>query len=1734
MNKDSPITIGRPIANVNSYVLCEEMRIVPVGVIGEMYLGGICVSPGYINLTDQTSERFLTDSFSPARGEMFRTGDLARLLPNGQFEILGRQDSQVKLKGYRIELDEVANAIQCHPQVVAAAAVVKNKSLLVGFFTPSNINISELQDVVASQLPGYMVPSVWTGLDEMPQNANGKIDKKALESLDVIVTTEDLETDNEKRMAAVWAQVLNVDVAEIGRQTSFFALGGDSLSVIKVVAVCKELGMEVSTAQLLKELVLWKVAASVSDRVSITTWPRVSLPQEVVESITNQYAGANINVHDCVVYPVTPLQAGMVYATVSNPSSYLMQMPIQMKQWSDVEKLCAAFQQIAQTRDILRTTFVTSTTGIYQIIHSSMNEFKVAHVLTDDIDEFLRKDYTRGFEIGDNYFVRLSSVSTTNEQFAVLTIHHALYDGWTIPMLMSDLCDAMSGNTLVHRPSFCDVVDYIQAQDKESTEAFWRAYLLDLKPTVVGTHQCIHDRNEHADNTFSMVAHMTMEEITQAARRVNLTIAEVIKLAWAATLRKYTRRNDVVFGYVTANRNIPVRDVEMILGPLLSTIPCRVKFDDSLSANQWIDAIYSERGALITHSHASLIDMKRWSGVEGDFFDTLFVFQNMPTDDASSGVFDVMQRENDSRFDTGHAMDVMVVSKDNSLILQATYDPKRIESEKGKWMLHELDHSISQLIQVLVSDAPLSTLYELSPKQMDEIQSACFGPSVGLKNELLHHAFEEFAIRNPDLGAIEFEDKYLTYGELNDRANTLAFELATMGVCVGSRVAVVMDRCLEFPIGLLATLKVGASMMPLDSSFPSMRLRQMVVDANAAVILTTSNISNSVLNLSSETPVIIVQSDYYACDPKVFAPSQCHLAQASHEAYVVYTSGSTGTPKGVSILHDAAINAVSSPFGGFDVLQNMRVMQFRAIGSDVFQWEMWKTLSSGACLVFRGEDPLVTLHKVDLLSCTPTALAMFGHPSQYPNLKCIAVGGEVLPESLKNLWCDDVVLINCYGPSECTIRTHEVQMARNRPVTIGKPNKNTSCYVLDQEQRIVPLGVLGDIALGGICVSPGYFNLPDLTQSRFVNDPFARLGFSPKMYLTGDIGRLNANGDFEVLGREDSQVKLKGYRIELDEVASAIMSHPCVKTAAVIVKNGTHLVGYFAPANVHTAELQDFVANVLPVYMVPAAWVGLNEMPQNLSGKIDKMALESLNVALDWEDLQTENETRMAAVWSDVLDVDMAEIGRKSSFFAFGGDSISSVKVVAKCRNIGLIISVAQLVRARTLEVAAAIATTKELTQYPHVELRRDIVEAIAARVPQPNEECVIYPVTPMQRYMLKKTTEDPQAWQLQTVLLMGDDMDASALCQAFKTVVECNELLRSSFTMLNDSFYQVIPRKSTNVHVATRFVSHVDEYLTLDWARGFYVGDTDWIRFAIVTESSNQRHAVLTIHHALYDGWASSMITGDILNIYQNQPQIIRPPFRRVIEYIEATKSAQRNFWTTYLDGVSDTTHLNWPNSTDINLQTDDNIFLQSKVSKADLTKCSNEMEVPMSTLLQFAWASTLRKYSQQKVVVFGQILANRSVPVNDADRIIGPLINFVPCRVVFDDDLTIKTLLQRFQVDSSAVLAHSFVDLDDIKSWCGLDKALTETRFSFQNFPVDSNCDVGDSTRAFEPVYLEGRTHSREEAFSFIIEVAPTSCTDMHLCCTYDPEIFTHSQAQEILATYNAAIESLMALDK
>ncbi|KAL2911132.1 hypothetical protein HK105_209413 [Polyrhizophydium stewartii] len=1717
LERGAPVAVGRQIANNSCYVLDSQLRQSPIGVVGEFYTStpGVRASRGYINLPDLTAQRFVPDPFSPEPGaRMFRTGDLGRLLPNGNFEILGRMDDQVKLKGYRIELDEVAAAMMRHPRVSAAAAVVKDKTHLVGFVVPADVDHDELRDVVAAALPAYMVPAVFVGLAVMPTNTNGKTDKKALAAMHVEIAVDALQTDTERALAAVWSQVLGVQVADIGRATSFFALGGDSISAIKAAAAMQRAGISITVPQLFKAQTVARVAA-LADAAdahdgphSATEWPAAVLSDETLAELAAVGAFED-------AYPATPLQAGMVAATMQDARAYVNQVPLRATRTVSLESLRGALRAVVQHHAILRTSFVSTVAGgIVQVVRASADAAECVAV-TAPLAQHLAADKARGFSLADASWIRAALVCDPagSAQHVVVTIHHALYDGWSLPMIMRDLAAALDGHALEPRPAFRTVVDFIAAQDAAATEAFWTQQLVGLEPAQPLSlgHSA---RTDDEDAPLAQACSTPMAELQRAAQRAGVTVAVVLKAAWAATLRKFTRSHDVVFGEVLANRDIAVAGADRIVGPLLNTVPCRVVLDDTARAADLVASLQAQHGAVLSHSHAALVDVQRWAGVQGDgkLFNTLFVFENLPDDQSDeSGDSEPLLNGDVSGAQTSrslaYSIELVLFPGRSGVDMKVLFDHSHLSRSQAASILAEFDFGVQQLVTALSDKATVESLWTLSPAQQAAIARFSHGERVPLPFSLVHHGFEARAKQHPDWRAVEHGDAHLSYGDLD---------------------------AIEFVVALVGVLKAGATIVPVDSSFPADRIQFMLDDASVCAIVTTASEAGRIAQLSvGDRAVVVADARALLASGVSFTPAAQHTATGDDDAFIVYTSGSTGKPKGVPVPHKGVVNVAMSCRSHFGCFEGARIAQFMAIGFDGCQWETWSALIHGAVLILRDEGLFGTLNNVTTLFITPTGLSQIGDPHILHNIKYVAVGGEACSTQLKDAWAAQATVHNAYGPTEISIMSHTSELKVGSSILIGKPIANADSHVLDTHGRAVPVGVVGEMCLGGIGVSRGYINLPDLTAQRFVPDPFSPEP-GARMFRTGDLGRLLPNGNFEILGRMDDQVKLKGYRIELDEVAAAMMRHPRVSAAAAVVKDKTHLVGFVVPADVDHDELRDVVAAALPAYMVPAVFVGLAVMPTNTNGKTDKKALAAMHVEIAVDALQTDTERALAAVWSQVLGVQVADIGRATSFFALGGDSISAIKAAAAMQRAGISITVPQLFKAQTVARVAALADAADAhdgqhsaTEWPAAVLSDETLAELAAAGAFEDA----YPATLLQAGMVAATMQDARAYVNQVPLRATRTVSHESLRGALRAVVQHHAILRTSFVSTVAGGIVQVVRASADAAECVAVAASLAQHLAADKARGFSLADASWIRAALVCDpAGSAQHVVVTIHHALYDGWSLPMIMRDLAAALDGHALEPRPAFRTVVDFIAAQDAAATEaFWTQQLVGLEPAQPLSLGHSA----RTDDEdapLAQACSTPMAELQRAAQRAGVTVAVVLKAAWAATLRKFTRSHDVVFGEVLANRDIAVAGADRIVGPLLNTVPCRVVLDDTARAADLVASLQAQHGAVLSHSHAALVDVQRWAGVqgDAKLFNTLFVFENLPDDQSDESGDS----EPLLngdVSGAQTSRSLAYSIELVLFPgRSGVDMKVL--FDHTHLSRTQAASILAEFDFGVQQLV----
>ncbi|KAF0709733.1 hypothetical protein As57867_005767, partial [Aphanomyces stellatus] len=1253
---------------------------------------------------------------------------------------------------------------------------------------------------------------------------------------------------------------------------------------------------------------------------------------------------------------------------ISDPAEYVLQSVFDIRGDFDFERLETCWKSLALETPLLRTVFVSTVHGLFQAVtNEDLSEWIMlpATWLSDEIDtltkEYLDNDRQRGFTLMSKSYHRFAAARISDGRIRVFwTHHHSLMDGWSLQLVMDKLLSICYGEeynaTFV---PFKDHIEWLAQQDEEPSRLFWESALANSDQSQQLALPKPHLDGQTSQTKYKALAlTVPLPGMTSVCRKLGVTPSSVFRAAWSIVLQQYTRSEYVTFGSVVSGRDTGLDGVDKIIGMLINTVPIQVHVSTGGLTDDLIVDVHRLSTDIVQYSHCSLVDVKRWAKVapEGQLFDTILVYENYPPsemDKSKLRPFTLDFEDHDEFVDVNLGVAIWANGEDYSIRL--TYNTGVLDTTIAEYLGQRFLYIMSEI--VASKTVTVATLDKPMEDEQTLLNSCCYGPQEPLPNKLLHHTFEKRANVSPNVRAVEFDQSYLTYGELNAHANIVALKLSSIGVQVGSRVAVIMDRCLEFPVALLAVLKVGAAMVPMDASFPAARLVYMIQDAGVAAVVTKDDVEANNFNV----PIVRVHPIDLPVESIQFQPFNQHIASTQNEAFIVYTSGSTGKPKGVPVLHASAVNVALHSAAQIGVIENARVLQFMAIGFDGFQADMWKCLSHGATLVLRGANSIDAIHTVDAVAFTPTALALLGHPSQYPNLKFVSVAGESCPATLKGLWSSYVTFMNLYGPSECAIMTHFTQLFSTSAVSIGKPIANVKCFVVDEKFRQVPVGVVGELYLGGMCLSPGYINLDEQTHERFVNDPFDEA--NGKLFRTADLCRLLPSGNFEILGRNDTQVKLKGYRIELDEVADAIMQHPSVTSAAALVKDKSHLVGYFSPVNVNVEELQQIVSDHLPVYMVPAVWVALETMPQNSNGKIDKKALAELDVVVEVSALETETEKQMAAIWADVLNVDVNEIGRDTSFFAMGGDSISVIKVIAACKNAGLSISAAAFLHGPVLSRVASAVAAPIQTSWPSSSLDAETSRVLTLEWKDMLDlhDYSVYPVTPLQGGMLYETLNNRSAYVNQISMQLNDDFDAQKLCDAFKILVESHDILRTTFVTTSSGIFQVVRKSIDGLIVPTTTALSINDFLELDLARGFEIGEKYFVRLTIV-EVSNERFAVMTIHHALYDGWTISMLFNDLFDIVQGNSIAERPSFTTVVDFIEGqNKDDTEAYWRSYLAGVVSSPLVSagskMTGSTD---DADTSLSIFSTTPLSTITSTARQVGVTVAELCKLAWAAT------------------------------------------------------------------------------------------------------------------------------------------------------------------------------
>ncbi|MEU3100291.1 amino acid adenylation domain-containing protein [Streptomyces griseoflavus] len=1329
--------IGTPADNTRVYVLDAFLRPVPDGVVGELYIAGDGVARGYLGRPAATAERFVADVLGEPGSRMYRTGDLGLRRPDGVVEYRGRSDFQVKIRGHRVELGEVEAALAADPSVDRAVVSVREDAAgvrrLVGYVRPvpgAGVRPEVLRAAVAERLPAYMVPALVMTVEVFPLTPNGKVDLRALPEprFEAASAYRAPSTERERILHDVFAEVLGRE--RVGVDDSFFDLGGDSITAMRLAARAHRAGLAVNARDVFVHKTVAGLAGAARetgpepDAPAVPAGPPITLTAAELaelEAPGRPYTEA---------LPPTPLQQGMHFHAMlaaDGVDVYTAQAPVRLTGTLSPAVLRAACDAVLARHTALRVSFRLLGSGrLVQLVHEDVRtpwrEVDLGGLDEEErrarVAELLADERTRRFDLAEPPLLRVTLVRfADDDHLLVVSHHHALLDGWSLPLFFRDLFAAYARGGAHPAPApaqFTDFVRWLGGQDDEAAVRAWSEALAGFdEPTLVAP-----DAEAATAGVPHLVTHTVdagrTAELLAGARGAGLTLNTLLQGAWAVVVGRLLGRDDVVFGATTAARPADLPGSEDIVGLLMNTVPVRVRLDAARPFGALLAGVQEQQAGLRPYQHLGLTEVQRSLGV-GELFDTVLDFASAPFDGEAvqeqvPGLR--MTVDEDPVPGASHYPLNLVVVPGERLSLELSYRADLFTAEEGAALLTR----VRAVLDGFLADpsAPLGRLDLLTAGERTALRAAAQGPAHP-GPDTFPALFEERVRERPGAVAVIDGEHTLSYGELNERANRLARELVAEGIGPEDVVGVALPRSAQSVTVVLAVLKAGAAHLPLDPGYPAERLRHIVGDARPALVLTAPGTADlpawagaARTRCLGTTPVDDGLPGTDLTDADRVAP-----LRPAHTAYVIYTSGSTGRPKGVQVPHLGIAALVAQQRAGLDLRADERVLLFASPSFDASVWELATALLTGACAVAAPADELlpgpalaatVARHGVTALLLPPSSLAVLGEDALPPGTTLV-VGAEACPPDLVERWSSGRRMVNAYGPTEATVMATMSRPldGRVRP-PLGEPVAGARVYLLDGTLQPVPAGVPGELYVAGEGLARGYLGRPGQTAERFVADPFGPPG--ARMYRTGDLARRRSDGELEFLGRVDQQVKVRGFRIEPGEIEAVLAEDPAVAQAVVVVREDRPghrlLVAYAAPAAGAVPDpvlLRGRAAEALPEHMVPAAVVVLDRLPRTASGKLDPNALPApeFSAAAEGRAPRTPREELLCSLFAEALGVE--RVGVDDSFFDLGGDSIVSIKLVTLAREAGLDVAPRDVFAHKT--VASIASAVKELSPPP-------------------------------------------------------------------------------------------------------------------------------------------------------------------------------------------------------------------------------------------------------------------------------------------------------------------------------------------------------------------------------------------------------------------------------------------------
>ncbi len=1701
---DTKSTIGKAIPTLGCYILDDNLQLLPLGAVGEICVVGEGLAKEYLRREALTNEKFVVNPFDASgKTRLYRSGDLGRLLPNGDIEFIGRKDDQVKIRGYRIELGEIQNVLATHEEIKNCCVLAKEDSFgakyLVGYVATAKETLDKevLQAYLQEKLPEYMVPRIWVVLSEMPLTSNGKIDKKKLPLPDnTTFSTKEYvapSTETQIQLANVWNELLEVE--KIGINDDFFELGGHSLLATRLVsAIRNEIGVDIP----IRTVFSHPTIASLSEEILITAQKAIIAPvtaQEKPEKIPLSFSQERLWFLD----------------ELQGTEDYHVSGGIHFKGSIDQDVLEAALKLIIERHEVLRTVVKTHKGQGYQEVKTTATWRMSRAVATDETkqQELFSSFISRPFDLAADYMLRACLYDLGNEEYVLACVfHHIASDGWSITVFIEELrriYNALKTSTVVDLPILSQQYsDYALWQrqhmdadflDKELT--YWEKQLKGVAPLELPIDFNRPSVQSNAGtNIYLELNKEFVDQIKKVCQEEKVTLFMFLLSTFKVLLYKYTGQDDISVGTSIANRTQP--ELEDMIGFFVNTLALRTnEFSEISDFKELLKTVRSTTFDAFDYQATpfeKVVDRvvdNRDMGMS-PVFQVMFNFDSI----VGEGGLDFSDLEASMyTLDTNTAQFDISLNADEhaeGITLSLEYRTDLFKESTVQRMLA----SYNKLLLEVVNNASKSiqSLDVVSEEEKTLMLTTFNQTKVDYPTEkTLVDLFEEQVEKTPDATAVIFENEQLTYQELNERSNQLARFLISKGLQTEDLVGICLDRSIEMLVGVLGIIKSGGAYVPIDPAYPSDRISYMLEDAEINLVLSLER-HQEVLAGYENIEKIFLDTGWNTIkeESKENVANRCN---ASSLAYVIYTSGSTGKPKGVMNEHGGVVNRLLWTQSHYNLTSADVILQKTSFCFDVSVWELFWANSCGATLVFAKPEghkdarylrETIEQFGVTTIHFVPSMLRAFLSEVSLGDcapLQRVLCSGEALNVDYVNLFKEKftgVRLDNLYGPTEAAIDVTSWEVPLDQElsrVLIGKPVANTSLYVLDDYNQLVPIGAKGELCIGGAQVARGYLNREELNSERFVKDPFIDGG---RMYRTGDLVRWLSDGNIDYIGRKDNQVKIRGYRIELGEIENALSVIDEVSTCCVLAKEDAfgfkNLVGYVVyEGDFDKNILQDKLLESLPEYMVPKLWVTLEEMPITSNGKLDRKALPAPTggelSTKEYVAPSTDVEKTLVTIWQDLLAID--RIGINDNFFELGGHSLLIIQLISKLQEATLYLEAKDVFSNPTIkELALKVSSesngfevpenkiteeTEAITpsMLPLVDVSQEDIDTVVAAIEGGVSNIQdIYPLSPLQEGMhFHHLISDPSEGDLYVnsgLILFESVEKRKAFIDVLNQVVNRHDVLRTCVISKNLPIpVQVVLR---NVEIPVEDLSFEEGTDVSKALKDAVENEIHWLDiskgplmrlFLANDESKNEYYILLRYHHVIMDHVGLEKMMEEILMILSDQEAVLPTPalYRNFI----ASTLHQKNTLNTeayFSEQFKDIEEPSFPfGISDIfnqNFGIREKKFLLAKTLSNSITSEAQNLGVSPAVIFHAAWALVVGRCSQKEYAVFGTLLFGRFQGTASAQQSLGVFINTLP--LVIDLKGEIEAYVKLVDSRLQELISYEQTSLSDVAKWTAI----------------------------------------------------------------------------------------------